>query len=198
MPWFASCRPGTTTRSREGNTAVVVAAVVLIGAPGAGKSSVLEGLATLHDIEAVEHGALEAEQLSLGRPLLPASDWVPQLAAVLSLQRGAGRRRFLISATVGSEEDLAAVRSATAADQLLVVCLRASSETVAARIDAREPDRWPGKAPLVTRARRLASSVPRLSGIDIVIETEHRDANDVAAEIFQEMRRRGLLERGSA
>ena len=177
---------------------MVVAAVVLIGAPGAGKSSVLEGLATLHDIEAVEHGALEAEQLSLGRPLLPASDWVPQLACVLSLQREAGRRRFLISATVGSEEDLAAVRSAMAAELLLVVCLSASSETVAARIDAREPDRWPGKAPLIVRARRLASSVPHLSGIDIVIETEHRDADDVAAEIFQEMRRRGMLDRGSS
>jgi hypothetical protein len=139
----------------------VVAVLVLIGAPGAGKSSVLEELATLHDIHAIDHGALEAEQLSLGRPLLPASRWVPQLEAVLSLQREAGRRRFLISATVEAAEDLRAVRGATAAELLLVACLTASPATVSSRIDAREPDRWPGKRPLIARASaRVRCSPP--------------------------------------
>lgn len=171
----------------------MVGALILIGAPGAGKSSVLEALATLHDIEDVEHGAIEAEQLSLGRPLLPASSWVPQLDAVLSLQREAGRRRFLVSATVATAAELAGVRSATAADLLLVVCLRASAETVAARIDVREPDRWPGKQPLIARARQLASSTPLLPDIDLVIDTSQRVAEDVAAEILEVMRRKGML-----
>jgi chloramphenicol 3-O-phosphotransferase len=172
----------------------MVAAVVLIGAPGAGKSSVLEALATLHDVERVEHGALEAEQLSLGRPLLSAGHWVPQLEAVLALQRRVGRRRFLISATVEDAQDLVAVRDATAARLLLVVCLSASPETVAARLDAREPDRWPGKAPLIARAQRLATAVPHLPEIDMIIGTEDRRAEDVAAEIFEAMRGRGMLE----
>ena len=90
--------------------------------------------------------------------------------------------------------DLAGVRSATAAELLLVVCLSAAPETVAARIDAREPDHWPGKAPLIERARRLAVSTPLLPGIDLVIETERRTAADVAEEIFQAMRERGVLE----
>jgi gluconate kinase len=173
----------------------MVAAVVLIGAPGAGKSSVLEELATLHDIEDVDHGALEAEQLSLGRPLLPAARWVPQLAAVLSLQREAGRRRFLISATVETADHLRAVTSATAADVQLVVCLSASAETVASRIDSREPDRWPGKGPLIERARVLARSVPELPGIDMLISTEGREAEEVAREILEEMRRSSMLGR---
>jgi chloramphenicol 3-O-phosphotransferase len=171
----------------------MVTALVLIGAPGAGKSSVLEALATLHDIEDIQHGAIEAGQLSLGRPLLPASSWVPQLAAVLSLQRDAGRRRFLISATVETAHDLAAVTHATAAQQLLVVCLSASPTTVATRIDAREPDHWPGKAPLIARARQLATTTPRLPGIDLVIDTEQRHAEDVAAEILDAMRHTGML-----
>jgi hypothetical protein len=154
---------------------------------------VLEALATLHDVEDVDHGAIEAEQLSLGRPLLSASSWVPQLDAVLSLQREAGRRRFLISATVETAAEPVALRRATAAELLLVVCLTASPETVAARIDAREPDRWPGKQPLIERARKLASSIPRVPGIDLVIDTEQRGAEDVAAEIFREMRDSGML-----
>ena len=153
----------------------------------------LEALATLHDIQDIQHGALEAEQLSLGRPLLPAVSWIAQLDAVLALQREAGRRRFLISATVVSAEDLARVRAASAAEQLLVVCLSASPDAVAARIDAREPDHWPGKAPLIERARRLALSTPGLPGVDLVIATEGRDARDVAEEILQQMRRRGML-----
>ncbi len=171
----------------------MISAVILTGAPGAGKSSVLEELATLLDIEDVAHGALEAESLSLGRPLLPASSWVAQLDAVLALQREAGRRRFLISATCASVEELAGVRAATAAESALVVCLRASPDTVAARIGAREPDRWPGKAPLIARARRFAVSTPRLPGIDLVIDTEQRVAEEVAGEILDAMRRRGIV-----
>ena len=38
-------------------------AVVLTGPPGAGKSSVLEKLVTLLEIERIEFGALESEQL---------------------------------------------------------------------------------------------------------------------------------------
>ena len=174
----------------------MVVALVLIGSPGAGKSSVLEALATLHDIERLDHGAIEAEMLSLGRPLLPASSWVRQLDAVVSLQREAGRRRFLISATVETAEDLAAVRKATAAELLLVVCLSASPETVAVRIDTREPARWPGKLPLIARARRLAASIPQLPGIDLTIDTEQRAAEDVAAEVLEKMRHRGMLRRG--
>lgn len=171
----------------------MVSALILIGAPGAGKSSVLEALATLHDIEEVDHGAIEAEQLSLGRPLLPASVWIPALEGVLSLQRQAGRRTFLIGATVEDAEDLEGLRRAVAAETLLVVCLRASSEVVAARIDAREPDRWPGKAPLISRARELASSTPGLPGVDCVIDTEERTPESVAGEIFEAMRRQGML-----
>ncbi len=171
----------------------MITALILTGAPGAGKSSVLEELATLLDIEDVEHGAIEAESLSLGRPLLPASSWVAQLDAVLALQRAAGRQRFLISATCATAEELAGVIGATAAESLLVVCLRASPEAIAARLEDREPDRWPGKAPLIARAQRYAVSAPRLPGIGLVIDTEERHAEDVATEILEAMRGEGML-----
>jgi chloramphenicol 3-O-phosphotransferase len=192
MPWGCPRRPRVERLTEAARELGPTAALILIGSPGAGKTSVLEALATLHEIERVEHGAFEAGQLSLGWPLLTAEAWVPQLQAVLSLQRAAGRRLFLFSATVESDEQLAAVRSACGAELTLAACLTASPDVVAARIDAREPDRWPGKAALIERARRLARSVPRLADVDLVIDTERRSAEDVAAEIFAAMEEQGL------
>src|ERR1700735_2065662 len=106
-------------------------AVLLTGPPGAGKSSVLEELATLLEIEGVEFGALESEQLGWGSPWLWDEQWLGQLRGGLELQRGAGRRRFLIAATTETTEGLAAVRDAIAVDRLVSVLLVAPPDVVA-------------------------------------------------------------------
>ncbi len=173
----------------------MIAALVLIGAPGSGKSSVLEALMTQFELDGVEYGAIESEQLALGSPLLPAGHWTRQLEVVLALQREAGRRRFLVVATVENAGELGDVVGATCADIPLVVCLCASADTVAARIGDREPDRWPGKASLIAHARDLARTVPELGAIDLRINTEDRRPEDVAGEVYEEMRSRGLIGR---
>lgn len=163
---------------------------MLVGAPGSGKSSVLEALTTLLEIEGTPYGAIESEQLSWGLPLLAAADWIPQLAAVIEMQRAVGRSLFLVAATPESAEELRGVVAAVAAERVLVVCLRASPDVVAARVGAREPDSWPGKQPLIAHARELARSLPAMAGIDVVIDTDERDAVSVAGEI------RAALNRG--
>ncbi len=66
----------------------------------------------------------------------------------------------------------------------MVVLLVAPADVVAARIEEREPDRWPGKAALIAHARRLAVSMPReLEGVDARVETGGRAAVDVAVEV---------------
>jgi hypothetical protein len=67
------------------------------------------------------------------------------LRAIVELQRQAGRRRFLIAVTTETTEELAAVRDAIAVDQVVSVLLGAPAKVVAARIEARESDGWPGK-----------------------------------------------------
>jgi hypothetical protein len=166
--------------------------VLLTGAPGAGKSSVLEKLATLLEVEGVEFGALESEQLGWGSPWLSGEPWLGQLRAVLELQRGAGRRRFLIAATTETSDELAAVRDAIALDRLVAVLLVVAPEVAAARIDMREPDGWPGKQGLIGHARHLAVSMRDLAGIDIRIDTNARDAGDVAVELREALRPHGL------
>lgn len=158
--------------------------VILTGPPGAGKSSVLEALTTLLEIDGVEFSALESEQLAWGSPWLSAEQWLPQLAAVMALQQKVGRRLFLVAATTETTDELRSVIAAVGADRSLVVLLVAAPEVVAARIDAREPDLWPGKANLIEHARSLAVSMPRdLTGVDAEVRTEDRAAVDVATEL---------------
>jgi hypothetical protein len=162
----------------------VTLALILTGPPGAGKSSVLEALTTLLEIDGVEFSALESEQLGWGSPWLSAEQWLPQLAAVMALQRQVGRRLFLVAATTETTDELCRVVEAVGADRSLVVLLVAAPEVVAARIDSREPDLWPGKANLIEHARSLAVSMPQdLAGVDAQVRTDGRAAVDVAAEL---------------
>jgi cytidylate kinase len=167
-------------------------AVVLTGAPGTGKSSVLDKLATLLEIDGVKFGALESEQLGWGSPWLYGEPRLRQLRAVVDLQRQAGRRRFLIAATTETTEELAAIRDAIAVDQVVSVLLCAPARVVAARIAAREPDAWPGKQRLIEHARHLAVSMRDLAGVDIRIDTADREAGDVAVELREALRPYGL------
>jgi hypothetical protein len=171
----------------------MVSAVVLTGAPGSGKSALLDALATRLEVDGIAHGAIESEELARGFPLLPGKSWTEQLAAVLSLQREAGRHLFLIAATTETADELGAVLAATRAERSLVVCLVASAELVAERLGRREPDAWPGKRWLIEHARELVDSIPRLDGVDLRIETDAWAADDAAAEVAREMRVRGLV-----
>jgi chloramphenicol 3-O-phosphotransferase len=175
----------------------VVAALILTGAPGTGKSSTLAALSTLLEIERVEHGAMEAEQLAWGFPWLSVADAAAQLDAALALQRRAGRRLFLVAATAESAEELRAIVGAVRPDVLLVVSLAAPGEVVAARLARREPDRWPGKSDLIARARKLALTVPHVEGVDLVVDTHMAGVEQVAARIRDAMKAHGLLAAGA-
>ncbi len=70
--------------------------------------------------------------------------------------------------------------------------LSVPADVVVARIDAREPDAWPGKHGLIEHARHLATSMQELVGIDIRIDTDGRQPVDVALELRDTLRTRGL------
>lgn len=171
----------------------MIAAVLITGAPGSGKSSVLDALGTLMELDGFAHGAIETEQLTRGVPALGNDLLAGQLRSVLELQRDAGRRLFLIAFTAESDSQLRDVLAATGAERTLVVCLRAPADELAARLAAREPDRWPGKAGLIAHARRLAAAAPAIVGIEQTIDTAGRDPADVAREVLGAMRTRGLV-----
>lgn len=172
-------------------------ALILIGAPGAGKTAVLEALSTLLEIDGVTFGAIETEELGRGWPWLGARDWVPQLAAILVLQRQAGRDTFLVVATTETADELRDVIEAVGAERTVVICLSAPAEVTSARVAEREPDTWPGKAHLVAHSRTLAHDIPSLLGIDVAISTAGRDCADVAAEVRTVLEAREVISRAA-
>ncbi|HET8952365.1 MAG TPA: hypothetical protein VFN44_17715 [Solirubrobacteraceae bacterium] len=161
------------------------AAIVITGAPGAGKSSVAEAFTTLLDNAAVEHGAIESEQLAWGTPWLEEEQMREQLAAVVRLQRGYGRRLFVVVATTETQEDVDGLLGALGVVRSLVVALRAPGDVCAARVLEREPERWAARESLAEHARELASVIPGLPGVDLVLDTDGRSADDVAAELYE-------------
>lgn len=168
-------------------------AIVITGAPGAGKSATIEALSDLLSDAGIEHGALEIEQLAWGHPWLALVDTLPQLQSLLAAQRHGGRRLHLIAATTETAAELDALMRAIDADQALVVALEARSETVAARVLNREPEHWAGRARLAAKARELAATIPALPNVDVVISTESEAPLEVACHLRRELDARGLL-----
>jgi hypothetical protein len=134
----------------------LTAAIVITGAPGSGKSSVAQAFTTLLDNAGIEHGAIESEQLAWGTPWLPDALVREQLAAVVALQRGYGRRRFVVVATTETQEELEGLVAAIGAERTLVACLSApglvlstdgrSAEAVAGELlDAAVDCGWVGR-----------------------------------------------------
>jgi AAA domain len=168
--------------------------VIVIGCPGAGKTSVVWALSALLEERGVAHGLIESEALSQGWPQLRLATWLAQLEAVVAIQRRAGRKLLLVATTPETEAELAGAVQALGGDSTdagaaggvgpFVVCLSVPPELAAARVAEREPDSWPGKAPLVAHARELARSIPLLAGIKAVISTDGRTAREVAAEVL--------------
>jgi hypothetical protein len=159
-------------------------ALLITGPPGAGKSSALDRLSTRLEQERIPYGAVEADELARGWPFSEFSEWAPRLGLVCGSMRRAGRELLLVVATVETDAQLAGAVSAIGAASTTVVCLSAAPSTVAARVAAREPDDWPGKAWLVTHAAAVAAEIPRLTGIDAVIDSETTGPAEIAERLF--------------
>ncbi len=147
-------------------------AVVITGPPGAGKTAVLTALSDALSADDMAHAAVEVEALVWTHPALTDEQALRQLRVHCQLLRDAGHRLLLLAQTLETDDDVAGLLGAVAADEVFLVRLEASPRTVVGRITEREPASWSGLPALVEHTRRLAARMPGLSGVDLVLSTE--------------------------
>jgi adenylate kinase family enzyme len=98
----------------------MTAAVVLIGCPGAGKSSVLVELSKVLHRDRAPHAVIESEMFDLGWPELPRAQWLAQLRSAVDELRLASNDLLLIAVTAEASDELEEAIGAIGADQTLV------------------------------------------------------------------------------
>jgi GTPase SAR1 family protein len=158
-------------------------ALVLTGAPGAGKTAVLKALSDDLVVEDVRHAVIETEALTSAHPPLEGDRWFSPVQAVCERYRCFGYGLLLVAVTVEADDDLRAVLAAIGADEHAVVRLEAEPDTLRRRIVEREPAGWSGLDALVAASERLGPIIAALDGVALSLSTEGQRPTAVAARI---------------
>ncbi|UGS36474.1 AAA family ATPase [Capillimicrobium parvum] len=158
--------------------------VVITGPPGAGKSAVLTALSDALSDHDIAHAAVEVESVVWTHPALSDEQWLRHVRVHCELLRDAGHRLLLLAQTLETDDDVAGLLAAVGADQVFLARLEANPATLAARITEREPASWSGLQALVQHAQALATSMPDLAGVDLVLSTDGQRPEAVAERIL--------------
>jgi hypothetical protein len=160
-----------------------VFAVVVIGPPGSGKTSILTAL---HDALAesdIAHAAIEVEAVAWTHPPLSDERSFQHLETVCRAYQAAGCPLVLVGATATSADYLAGVLAAIAADDYLVVRLEADPLALRDRIIAREPAEWSGLPQLLDATDEIALVSRSLEDVHLVCSTQDASPRAVAEQI---------------
>jgi hypothetical protein len=161
-----------------------VFALVVIGPPGSGKTSVVTAL---HDVlvdSDVAHGVIEVEALAWGHP--DSDDQAfRHLASLVRQYESGGCPLLIVGATATSADYLAAVITAIGPDDYRVVGLDADPETLRERIVAREPPEWSGLSQLLEEVEGLAATSRSLTDVHFTCCTEDTSPFAVANSVRQ-------------
>lgn len=161
--------------------------VVITGAPGAGKTSVLTALTGLLEADGDRFAAVEVEALARVNPWPDDDAAFDHLAYVAESFRRRGYPSLLVSATIEDREYLRRLLHALPSDNVRLVRLDAPPALLRQRITQREPLEWIGLPRLLEAAGALAKTIAALPGVDVVLSTEEADPRTVAAAIQNAM-----------
>jgi broad-specificity NMP kinase len=167
-----------------------VTTVVINGTTGVGKSTTLQALGAVLAEQRSPHALVDFDFLSLAWPA-PADDpfnfrlGLRNLTAVAANYRAAGLGRLAIASVVTSRADVDALMRATESDQMLVCRLRASPQTVEARLRQRHGSQAPWELPwFLERFNTLQNELDAAAVDDAIIEVDELSPRDVAREIM--------------
>jgi hypothetical protein len=164
------------------------APVLLITGPcGVGKTAVAMAASELLDARRISHAMIDADQLRWCHPSPPDDRFhtalgLRNLAAVWSNYRAAGAERLILAEIVDAPDDLDRLATALPSAHFVVARLRASIETIEARLARRESGEsfdWH-----LRRAAELDAIMQRNAIGDIVLATDGLTVEEVATQVL--------------
>lgn len=158
-------------------------AVLITGAPGAGKTRYLTALTDVLADDGIAHAAIDVDEVSWAFPYPDLSARAGYLRAAWAAHREKGHDLLLFGEVVESSEHLAELLEAVGADDHLLVRLTAPRALLRQRILAREPTDWSGIDHLIAETDRWVSALDELEGIHLTVDTARVSPLLAAAQI---------------
>lgn len=150
-------------------------AIIITGAPGAGKSRALTALSGMLGDQGVAHVTVEVDELSRGHPWRDGRRHLGALAG--------GTELLLVAATVESPAYLRELLDAIGCDSHLLVRLHARPETLVRRVRERESIPWDGLEAMIERTPALQDAIAALPGVHLSLDSEAATPQELARTI---------------
>ncbi len=163
--------------------------LIITGAMGAGKTSILAEASDLLSLRHIAHAAINLDMLGLAHlPSSAGNDGVmyDNLRSVCTNYAALGVQRLLLARAIEGRPQLDLCRNATSATNTVVCRLTASIETMQQRVKARESGI--SQREYVTRVAKLNSILDHARLEDFTVTNENRSITDVAFEMLVEAR----------
>ena len=176
----------TFAQEKMDDMSAMVPLLLISGAMGSGKTTVLSEASDLLKQADVSHAAIDLDWLSIMHPSSGQQSerlMFANLAALWSTYAAAGAERLLIARVVENRSELQRYRDAVPGAEPVVCRLTASLDTMQSRLRVREPGMI--QAQIVARAGPLADTLRRARAEDFTVDNgDGRSITDVAREVL--------------
>ena len=161
-------------------------AVLVTGAPGAGKTDCLIALTDALIDDEIAHATIDVDEVAWSYPYPTNEQRCALLAAAWEAHRRAGHELLLFADVVESGDHLEQLLGAVGADDHLLVRLEAPRAMLRQRILAREPTDWSGLEYLLAQSESWTAALERLDGVHVTVDTARMSPGEIAARIRAE------------
>jgi hypothetical protein len=164
-----------------------VFAVVVNGAPGAGKTVTLMALSDALVVDEVAHAVIDVDEVAWSYPY-PSNQGRFELlrASAAAHTRVGAHELLLVGEVVETTEEVGDLLASVGADDHLHVRLDADAAALQQRIRDREPPGWSGLDYLLGEAERYAGTLAQLDGVHLTLDSECLSPDEIAARIRAE------------
>ena len=164
-------------------------AVIVSGAPGAGKTTTLTALSDALVDAGVPHASADVDELAWAYPFPDVHCRCEHVRVWAEAHRAAGSDLLLVAEAIEAPSHLQELLAAIGADDHLLTSLTAPLDTLRARIVAREPPDWHGLEYLLAETEPLERVAAELDGVHLVVDTTATTPREAAERIRAELLR---------